>query len=48
VESTRGVIFDFVGNQNIKYSWGLGRKTNNQKEVLVAFMRLTLIPKDKN
>jgi ribonuclease HI len=39
-----GVIFDPGGNQNIRYSWGLGNKTNNQVEVLVVYMGLTLIP----
>jgi len=43
----RGVIFDPGGNQHIRYSWGLGNKPNNQVEVLVAFMGLTMIPEDK-
>jgi ribonuclease HI len=48
VAGARGFNFDPRGQREHRYSWGLGHKTNNQAEVLVALKGLTLIPKDKS
>jgi hypothetical protein len=43
-----GVIFYPEGQREHIYSWGLGRKTNNQTESLIAYIGLTLIPENKD
>jgi len=41
--SVGGVVFDSEEKKNIDFSWGLGKTTNNQVEVLVVYMGMHLL-----
>jgi len=39
----RGVILDSEGKEEFLYEWGLGIKSNNQAEMLEAFLGIKLL-----